>query len=70
MRELHNRDKRAEPDSAVTIYWDDKPLDPGGRREVGFTYGLGNVVSGDKLLLTVGGRFVTGGGVRAGGPGA
>ena len=61
MRELHNRDKRAEPDSAVTVYWDDKPLDPGGRREVGFTYGLGNVVTGAKLLLTVGGRFVPGG---------
>jgi hypothetical protein len=45
-------------DSAVTIYWDPRPLDPGARREMGFTYGLGNVSSGEgrgQLLLTAGG---------------
>jgi hypothetical protein len=53
-----------EPDSAVTIYWDPKPLASGEKRDVGFSYGLGEVASGDgqgKLLLTVGGRTVRGG---------
>jgi predicted secreted protein len=50
-------------DSAVVLYWDPppKPLAPGEKREVGFTYGLGNVASGEgegRLLLTVGGRLV------------
>jgi hypothetical protein len=49
-----------EPDSAVTLYWLVKRLAPGGRREVGFTYGLGQVASSEssRLLLTVGGRTV------------
>ncbi len=50
-----------EPDSAVTLYWDVKPLEPGQRREVGFAYGLGSFSSAEgegKLLLTVGGRTV------------
>jgi hypothetical protein len=57
------RDLKREPvpDSAVTLYWDVRPLRPGERREVGFAYGLGQVASGEgegKLLLTVGGRTV------------
>ena len=34
---------------------------PGGRREVGFAYGLGSVSSSGKLLLTVDGSFKPGG---------
>jgi hypothetical protein len=48
-------------DSAVTLYWDPQRLDPGKTRDVGFTYGLGNVSSSEgegRLLLTVGGRLV------------
>jgi hypothetical protein len=48
-------------DSAVTIYWDDKPLPAGEKRELGFTYGLGSVSSSGKLLLTVDGSFKPGG---------
>jgi hypothetical protein len=51
----------AEPDSAVVMYWFDRPLKPGETREVGFTYGLGTVASsegGGRLALTVGGRLV------------
>jgi hypothetical protein len=50
-----------QPDSAVTLYWDPRPLDPGQSRTVGFTYGLGRVSSGEargQLLLTLGGRLV------------
>jgi hypothetical protein len=56
--------RRADPDSAVTMYWEERPLPPGKRREVGFAYGLGAVSSGEgggRLLLTVGGRLVRGG---------
>jgi len=48
-------------DSAVTMYWDERPLRPGQARVVGFTYGLGSgdaQESGGHLLLTVGGRLV------------
>jgi hypothetical protein len=51
-------------DSAVTLYWDDRTLAPGARREVGFAYGLGSVASAEKegrLGLSMGGRFVPGG---------
>jgi hypothetical protein len=48
-------------DSAVVLYWNEKPLPPAGRREVGFAYGLGNVASSGKLLLTVDGSFKPGG---------
>ncbi|HZT80827.1 MAG TPA: hypothetical protein VFA26_11415, partial [Gemmataceae bacterium] len=51
------------PDSAVVMYWPEKPIKPGEKREVGFSYGLGKV-SSDKegrLALTVGGRLVVGG---------
>jgi hypothetical protein len=68
MQEIHNaKDKdgkglKLPPDSAVTIYWDPKPLPPAGRREVGFSYGLGSVAStGGKVGLTVGGEMVPGG---------
>jgi hypothetical protein len=52
------------PDSAVTIYWNEKVLEPGTSREVGFAYGLGKVSSsegGGSLGLTVGGSFTPGG---------
>src|SRR5205823_1773381 len=45
-----------QPDSAVTLYWDEEPLAPGAKRELGFTYGLGQVASSEgqgKLLLTL-----------------
>lgn len=49
-------------DSAVTVYWDPRELNPGESREVGFTYGLGRVSSsGGSLALTVGGSFVPNG---------
>ncbi len=35
--------KPVPADSAVTIYWNPKTLQPGGKREVGFAYGLGKV---------------------------
>jgi hypothetical protein len=65
MRELAQRAERkgarANPDSAVTMYWDPREIPAGGSRVVGFTYGLGNVASGEsggRILLTVGGRLV------------
>ncbi|HZY85202.1 MAG TPA: hypothetical protein VFE78_10255, partial [Gemmataceae bacterium] len=50
--------RRAEPDSAVAIYWGPKTLAPGARRDVGFTIGLGKVAAEGKgkLLLSVGGQ--------------
>jgi hypothetical protein len=49
------------PDSCVTMYWNDKTLKPGEKREVGFAYGLGNVASDKdaegRLALTVPGRI-------------
>ena len=51
-------------DSAVTIYWNEKTLEPGKSREVGFAYGLGQIASGEsggKLAVTVGGDFKEGG---------
>jgi hypothetical protein len=44
----------------VTIYWNETLLNPDASRQVGFTYGLGNVSSGEgggRLGLTVGGDF-------------
>jgi hypothetical protein len=52
------------PDSAVVMYWPERPLQPGEAREVGFAYGLGKVSGGEgggKLALTVGGSFLPGG---------
>jgi hypothetical protein len=48
-------------DSAVTLYWGEQLLNPGQSRDVGFTYGLGNLASGEgkgRLAVTVGGAFV------------
>jgi hypothetical protein len=58
---LSARGERADPDSAVVMYWNERPLEPGEQREVGFTYGLGTVAStegGGRLALTIGGRLV------------
>jgi hypothetical protein len=47
-------------DSAVTIYWEERQLEPGARRSVGFTYGLGVMAGsegGGQLAVTVGGSF-------------
>jgi hypothetical protein len=45
-------------DSAVTIYWKEEPLAPGGRRDVGFEYGRWNLVAEDsRLAATVDGAF-------------
>jgi hypothetical protein len=54
---------RVTPNSAVTLYWPERQLEPGRRREVGFALGLGQVTSDPvgKLLTSVGGRFVPGG---------
>lgn len=53
---------RRPPDSAVTIYWDVKRLESEGKREVGFTYGLGdlNATNDGRLALTVAGDAVRG----------
>jgi hypothetical protein len=62
MKEMHRLAPRirrtAEPDSAVAIYWGPRTLAPGGRRDVGFTIGLGKVAAEPKgkLLLSVGGQ--------------
>ena len=49
-------------DSAVVIYWErPERLPPGGKREVGFAYGLGNVSSSKELLVTADGSFKPGG---------
>ncbi len=62
IRALLKSQDRPELDSAVTLYWDVKRLEPGGRRDVGFSYGLGQVASSDgDLGLSVGGRTVRGG---------
>jgi hypothetical protein len=50
-------------DSAVVLYWNDRPLLPGEIREMGFAYGLGSVVSSDpsgSLGVTLGGGFEPG----------
>ena len=48
-----------ESDSGVVLYWNEKEIEPGSHRDLGFAYGLGNVASseGGKLGLTVGGSF-------------
>jgi hypothetical protein len=51
------------PDSAVIIYWLEKPMQPGERRELGFAYGLGAVEAQEgkgKLALTLAGAFEPG----------
>jgi hypothetical protein len=50
------------PDSAVVLYWPEKLMRAGEKREVGFSYGLGSLsIAGGKLGISVGGSFVTGG---------
>jgi len=45
-------------DSAVVMYWKEQPLKAGARREVGFAYGLWNLVTaGNALAVTVDGVF-------------
>ena len=45
-------------DSAITIYWKEQPLQAGDTREVGFEYGVWNLVSqGNRLAATVDGVF-------------
>jgi hypothetical protein len=49
-------------DSAVALYWNEKKLPPGGKRELGFSYGLGNY-SADKtgkLGMTLASTFLAG----------
>jgi hypothetical protein len=51
-------------DSAVAMYWNPQPLAPGASREMAFSYGLGDVASGEgggRLGLSVGGSFTPGG---------
>ncbi len=48
-------------DSAVTLYWEERPLGANEKREVGFAYGLAGVSGGEgggKLAVTVGGSFL------------
>jgi len=77
MREMHRRMQeklkakevtteeaaQVKPESAVTLYWEEKPLGPGERRELGFLLGVGRgiVDPTGRLLTSVGGRFVPGG---------
>lgn len=57
--ETRNFDK----DSAVVLYWDPEKLGelkPGAKKELGFTYGLGNLSTTDTIALSVGGSFAQG----------
>lgn len=47
-------------DSAVVLYWMDRQIKSGGKRVIGFAYGLGNVSTNDKLGVTLGGSFEPG----------
>ncbi len=50
------QDPKGGADSSVVIYWKAKELRPGGEREVGYSYGLGDVSSKSGMLaITVGG---------------
>jgi hypothetical protein len=47
-----------DADSAVVMYWNEKILKLGERREVGFSYGLGSLsIAGGRLGVSVGGSF-------------
>jgi hypothetical protein len=50
-------------DSAIVLYWNERELKPGDKREVGFSYGVGSVATakGGALGVTVGGSFTPGG---------
>ncbi len=48
-----------EQDSAVVMYWHPADLEPGKTRELGFSYGLGNIsAQSERIGLTFGGSFV------------
>jgi predicted secreted protein len=47
-------------DSAVILYWSDKTLPAGAKRAIGFSYGLGQLASSEKLAVTLGGSFEPG----------
>jgi hypothetical protein len=51
-------------DSCVVLYWNERPVPGGGRSELGFAYGLGQVSHGGdnsgKLALTMSGTFEAG----------
>jgi hypothetical protein len=54
---------KVKGDSAVTLYWEERVLEAGQSREVGFSYGLGRVAGRQgkgQLALTVGGSFKAG----------
>jgi hypothetical protein len=52
-------DPRLRADSAVVLYWGEKSLARGAKRELGFSYGLGSLsVAGGQLGVSVGGSFV------------
>src|SRR5207253_1440617 len=58
-----------QPDSAVVLYWQEKPLAAGHKRELGFSYGLGSLsIAQGKLGVSVGGSFVLEVQARAGVP--
>jgi hypothetical protein len=46
-------------DSAIAIYWKKVPLKPGGKREIGFEYGLGSLLASQsgRLAATIDGAF-------------
>jgi hypothetical protein len=49
-------------DSAVVLYWAEKSLAAGGKRQLGFSYGLGSLsIAGGRLGISVGGSFVVNG---------
>jgi hypothetical protein len=56
---LESIKKPPRPDSCVVMYWNEKPLEPGKSRTVGFTYGLVHLVTGtkDTIGASVSGEF-------------
>jgi hypothetical protein len=49
-------------DSCVVMYWEPRELQPGHKREVGYSYGVGSVsTQSGELGVTVGGTFAPGG---------
>ncbi len=47
-------------DSAVTLYWPDQELVPGGHRPLGFALGLGGLAANGRLAVAVGGPATPG----------
>jgi hypothetical protein len=55
--------KEGRFDSAIVLYWQERELRPGEKRELGFAYGLGSISSTERtghLALTVDGQFDVG----------